>query len=164
MRELDPTYDEKEIKELLGKYKFEMYNKANNHEGEITTLDENDIRHILRDMRMSNLFKSKMHVDDNGMVVVEYPFNVCRMESRELINPTIATTFWTPYTDHADKIGKEFLLITEKNKDTYDYEEVGDMYIIEFDGAVLIEAYPEEVFVEYQDEYKRKMNARSEVR
>jgi hypothetical protein len=85
MRELDPTYDEKEIKELLGKYKFEMYNKANNHEGEITTLDENDIRHILRDMRMSNLFKSKMHVDDNGMVVVEYPFNVCRMESRELI-------------------------------------------------------------------------------
>jgi hypothetical protein len=162
-RTLDIHKHETEIRDLLTKYKYNMINKANSYEGEITTLNEHDVNHIVGDMKMSESLKAKMWINEDGMVVVEYPNNVCRLESGELIKPTIATTFWTPYTDHEDKIGKEFLWITEKKKDTYDYEEVGDIYIIEFDGGVLIEAFPEEIFVEYQNEYKRKMNARNEV-
>ena len=39
--------DLNEIKELLSKYEFEMFNKQNFYLGEMTTLNEKDIHDIL---------------------------------------------------------------------------------------------------------------------
>ncbi|GIN22631.1 hypothetical protein [Siminovitchia fordii] len=71
-----------------------------------------------------------------------------------------AEKFWTPYSqvttlggkelNRNEVIGKEFIVIDEKDKNSYDFEEVGTMYIVELDGAILIEAYPEEVEAEEQ--------------
>jgi hypothetical protein len=80
------------------------------------------------------------------------------METIKMVK--FAETFWTPYENvytlngealkGKDLIGKGFLVIDEKDKESYDFEEVGVMYIVELDGAILIEAYPEEVETECQ--------------
>lgn len=44
-----------------------------------------------------------------------------------------------------DLNGKEFIVIDEVDKHSYDYEDVGVMYIIEFDGGLLVEAFADEV-------------------
>jgi hypothetical protein len=69
-------------------------------------------------------------------------------------------TFWSPYekittvdgqeVDSEKLIDKEFIVITEKDKGSYDFEEIGVMYIIELDGGILLGAYPEEVENEWQ--------------
>jgi hypothetical protein len=66
-----------------------------------------------------------------------------------------AKTFWTLATsikavdgrelDGKDLIGKPFIVIDEVDKNSYDYEEVGALYIVELDGGILIQAFPEEV-------------------
>lgn len=43
--------------------------------------------------------------------------------------------------------GKQFIVITEKDPTTYAYEEAGTMYIIEFDGGLVVEAFEEEVLI-----------------
>lgn len=106
----------------------------------------------------------KRGVDNLG---VDYALEVLGLWEYKAEVLTIATYFWTPYdTVHAFNgeayeskklIGKDFILITEKNRNDYDYEEVGVMLIIEFDGAVVCEAFPEEVFIEYQNIYKKAL-------
>lgn len=67
-----------EIIEVLSKYDYNMINKENNYEGEITTLNEKDIDDILWDMSKGTTIEE----DDNGMIIVRYPHNVCILESR----------------------------------------------------------------------------------
>lgn len=71
-----------------------------------------------------------------------------------------ANKFWTPYSSvfaidgkelkGKELIGKGFTVIDKVDKNTYNFEEVGAMYIIELDDGTVIQAYPEEVEVEWQ--------------
>lgn len=76
--------DLNEVRSLLTKYEFEMFNRANDHEGEITILNEKDINDIIGDMHMGTI-SAVVEVDENDMVIVKYPYNVCKLESRGLI-------------------------------------------------------------------------------
>jgi hypothetical protein len=76
--------DENEVKELLGKYQYEMFNGLNNYKGEITTLNEEDIENILYDMSLNVNLSAKMYLEDDGMVVVKYPHGECELKSRGL--------------------------------------------------------------------------------
>lgn len=67
-----------------------------------------------------------------------------------------AKTFWTPYTQYKDKIGQSFEVIGKKDPSTYDYDEVGDMWLIRLEDGSEIEAYPEEIIEEYQRNSGRK--------
>lgn len=64
-----------------------------------------------------------------------------------------AETFWTPYEERnvADRIGQRFTVLNQKNPSTYDFEEVGVIYIIRFDDGEVVEAFPEEVVLEEQE-------------
>jgi hypothetical protein len=73
--------DKQEIKEILSKYEWEMFNRANKFEGEITTLNERDIDDIAGDMRLGSL--SPTLKEENNIFILEYPNNVCRLESRK---------------------------------------------------------------------------------
>jgi hypothetical protein len=73
-----------EVRDLLSKYEFEMFNRANSQKGEITTLDKKDIDDIIGDM-YSRYGGAVIHVDDNDMVIIKYPSDVCRLESRSII-------------------------------------------------------------------------------
>jgi predicted RNA-binding Zn-ribbon protein involved in translation (DUF1610 family) len=70
-----------EIKTELPKFEFMMFNRAN-REGELTLLDQKDIDDILFDLNRG----VKANYDENGMIVITYPYNVCRLESRNLIS------------------------------------------------------------------------------
>lgn len=71
-----------------------------------------------------------------------------------------ANKFWTPYSSvftidgkelkGKELIGKGFTVIDKVDKNTYNFEEVGVMYIIELDDGTVIQAYPEEVETEWQ--------------
>ena len=71
-----------------------------------------------------------------------------------------AKTFWTPYENvrtlsgeslsKREVIGKEFIVIDELDRKSYDREEVGTVYIVELDGGIVIHAFPEEVENEWQ--------------
>lgn len=50
----------------------------------------------------------------------------------------------------SELIGKEFIVIDEVDEHSYDYEDVGTMYIIEFDGGLLVEAFSDEVIANEQ--------------
>jgi hypothetical protein len=84
MRQLFVEFDQVEIEELLAKYNYEMFNKANKYEGEITVLDSVDVNAIVSDMKFDSQITCT--INENGMVTVEYPYNVCKLESRDLIN------------------------------------------------------------------------------
>lgn len=73
--------EKEEIRNLLSKYYFEMFNRENDYKGEMTTLNEQDIDDILYDMRKGVV----VEMDENDRVIVTYPHNVCKLESRELI-------------------------------------------------------------------------------
>lgn len=68
-----PVTDRDEVFKLLLNKKFKMYNKANNHKGELTVLDKEDVDNILGD--------GPLIATDGKKTVVEYPFNLCKMES-----------------------------------------------------------------------------------
>lgn len=74
-----------ELKEVLSKYHFEMFRKVNDHKGEMTTLDEKDIKDIYGDMGKKLHPAPDVYIDGSGMVVIQYAYNLCRLESRELI-------------------------------------------------------------------------------
>jgi hypothetical protein len=80
---MEKIKDENMIRNLLSKYEFEMFNRANNQKGEMTTLNEKDIDDIIGDMYMGSI-SVVIQVDDNEMVIVKYPSDVCRLESRGL--------------------------------------------------------------------------------
>ena len=40
---------------------------------------------FLYDMNLGNVLSATVKVEDDGMVVVDYPHGVCRLESRQLI-------------------------------------------------------------------------------
>ncbi len=63
----------KEIKEVLLDKQFIMYNKGNDYKGEVTTLNEKDVKDILHD--------SPLIVTNGEKVIIEYPYNVCKMVS-----------------------------------------------------------------------------------
>jgi len=73
--------DVNEIKNLLAKYHFEMFNAPNRYEGEMTVLNEKDIDDILYDMSLGAL--SPVLFADENSVVVKYPNDKCTLESRE---------------------------------------------------------------------------------
>jgi hypothetical protein len=73
--------EEKEIRELLANREFMMYNKMNNHAGELTTLNDYDISMIIRDMNLIyEPLRAKMETD-GAIVRVIYPKSVCTLES-----------------------------------------------------------------------------------
>lgn len=60
--------------------------------------------------------------------------------SREVFN-----TYGNNTVDKHQVNGKYFLVLDEKNKETYNEKEVGKMYIIEVDGGIVLDALAEEV-------------------
>ena len=68
-----PVVDKDEAVKLLLNKQFKMYNKANGYKGEITVLNEKDVNDILGD--------APLIVTDGKKTVIEYPYNVCKMES-----------------------------------------------------------------------------------
>jgi hypothetical protein len=72
------------------------------------------------------------------------------------------STFNSPYTDHQHRIGNTFKVIGEKDRSTYDFEEVGVMYCIEFQDGEQIDAYPEEVVEEWVNYNKHAMLLRTD--
>jgi hypothetical protein len=76
---MNQVTDKEQVKELLESFVFNMKNKMNNHEGELTTLDEKDITDIVIDARLGGM-GPKVETDGEK-VVVTYPFNVCTLES-----------------------------------------------------------------------------------
>jgi len=55
-------------------------------------------------------------------------------------------SFASPYDQYKDRIGQPFRLLGRVDPATYDREECGPMYWIEFVDGVRIEAWPEEIF------------------
>ena len=56
--------------------------------------------------------------------------------------------FTTPYEQYKEREGQECEIVREKDHATFDYEEVGAMYIIRFEDGEEIEAWPEELWPE----------------
>lgn len=46
--------------------------------------------------------------------------------------------------------GKEFIVIDEVNKYSHDYDYVGTVYIVEFGGGLLVEAFANEILEDLQ--------------
>jgi hypothetical protein len=72
--------DSEHIRELLSIFKYQMYNNSY-PDGNLETLDEQDINMILGDMKMSETMRARVYVDEKGTVLVRYPGNVCRLIS-----------------------------------------------------------------------------------
>jgi hypothetical protein len=73
--------DMKEARELLSKYDYMMYNDRI-PEGSLERFDELDINNIIDDMNhFMPSYSATMHIDEDGMIIVEYPAVYCRLES-----------------------------------------------------------------------------------
>lgn len=60
----------------------------------------------------------------------------------------IGTRFTTPFDQHADREGEPFRVLGMVEPTSYDFDEVGPMYRIEFGDGTQIDAWPEEVEVD----------------
>lgn len=62
-----------------------------------------------------------------------------------MIKPGLSFIFTSPYDQHADRVGQRAVVVTEVDRSTFDFGEVGPMFTIRFEDGTEISAWPEEI-------------------
>lgn len=68
-------YEKEDFYKFLSQYDYIMYNKENNYKGELTELNRKDSEDIYYDN------PSLYFTEDGEKFIIEYPYNVCKLES-----------------------------------------------------------------------------------
>lgn len=55
-------------------------------------------------------------------------------------------SFQSDFVDYKKFNGRSFEILKEKDPETYDYADVGPMYVIRLSSGERIDAYPEEIY------------------
>jgi hypothetical protein len=98
---------------------------------------------------MDNIGKVKEKIVNKERRLVEKLFRKCEKSG-------FAETFWTPYTDHKDRIGQKFEVVRRVKEGEADLECL-PLWIIRFEDGKEITAYPEEIIKKAVNSVKRQL-------
>ncbi len=80
--------------------------------------------------------------------------------NKELPPMHFAETFWTPYDEQRGHIGKQFEVLGEVDRTSFDFDECGQTWNIRFEDGIEIQVLPEEIVQEVVDDVKRQIGLR----